>query len=356
MALREINYQGFRNLVDAQLEFVDDFNFIIGENGSGKTNLLEAIFYVSLGSSFRAKEERNLIRFDGQFLKIDAEADGKRAVIYLDKDNKKLMLQGNEIYRLSDFIGWLDVTVLSLEDIWIIRGSPAKRRYFLDWVIAKICPSYLSNSIEYRKILRQRNKVLQTANENGDVSLLEIFDEQLIKYGNEIYRERESNLPELKKVVAAFGANLGLNRLNLDYQSTCPNMELDQNILQEVLQREIAFGQTVVGPHRDDLMFSINGYPLKQYASEGEERAAAISLKLAEAEILYNKKADRPILLLDEVSAELDNNKREILLSLLKGQIFYASTQIPQITKAYQHRRYNVFTIKRGSIEVSRAN
>lgn len=356
MILKEINYQGFRNLVDARLEFIEDFNFIIGENASGKTNLLEAIFYAGLASSFRAREERNLIRFDDQFLKVGAEADGKKAVIYLDRDRKKLMLQGNEVHRLSNFIGWLDVTFLSTSDLWIIRGSPAKRRYFLDWLIAKISPAYLSYFTEYRKILKQRNKVLQLANGNGDIDLLEIFDEQLINYGNEIYKERENYLPELQQNAAAIGAEFGLNKLNLEYQSTCPGLRLDHALLEKVRQREIICGHTMVGPHRDDFLLLINGRPLKHYASEGEERAAAISLKLAEAEMLYSKKTNRPILLLDEVSAELDHNKKKTFLNLLKGQIFYASTQMPEFTEVCQRRRYNVFTIQRGNIEISRTN
>lgn len=355
MTLKKISYQGFRNLADAELEFADDFNFIIGENGTGKTNLLEAIFYAGFASSFRVKEDKNLIRSDGQFLRVDAEADGKKVIIYLDNNKKKLMLQGNEVHRLSDFVGWLGITILSIDDIWIIRGSPAKRRSFLDWVIAKISPIYLANLIEYRKILRQRNKTLQLANENGDTSLLDIFDEQLIETGNEIYKEREVNLSGLKKNIGATGANLGLKKLGFNYQSTCPDMRLNQNILEKVRQKEIVFGHTVVGPHRDDLLFSINGHPLKNFASEGEERAAAISLKLAESEVLYNKVAKRPILLLDEAGAELDQIKKEILLDLLKGQVFYASIQLPQFAQMRQ-KRYNIFSAKRGIFEVSKKN
>lgn len=353
MILKEISYQGFRNLSDARLEFMEDFNFIIGGNGSGKTNLLEAIFYVGLASSFRAKEERNLIRFDDEFLRVDAEANGKKAGVYLDRETKRLMLRGNEVRRLSKFIGWLDITFLSIEDIWLIRGAPVKRRYFLNWLIAKVSPTYLSHLIEYRRILKQRNKVLQLAQENGDVDLLEILDEQLIQHGNKIYVERKHNLPELQQQVATIGAEMGLDKLGFEYQSTCPDMKLDQNILNNVRDKEFNFGRTLVGPHRDDLLFLMNDRPLRYYASEGEERAAAISLKLAEAEILYSRKHERPILLLDEVGSELDQNRKQILLNLLKGQVFYASIQMPQFNKKGQSRQHNIFTMRRGTIEVS---
>ncbi|KPJ72218.1 hypothetical protein AMJ52_07025 [candidate division TA06 bacterium DG_78] len=356
MVLQEINYQGFRNLVDDQLKFVDDYNFIIGENGSGKTNLLEAIFYAGLASSFRAREERDLISFDNQFLKVDATANGKKAAIYLDRDRKKVTLQGNEVRRLSNFVGWLDVTFLSIEDIWIVRGAPAKRRYFLDWLIAKLSPTYLSHLVEYRKIVKQRNKVLQMINENGDDSLLEVYDEQFIKHGNELYRERRQKLPELQKHVSSIGARFGLCKLNIGYQSTCPHFRIDHSLLGKMRQKEIVCGTTLVGPHRDDILLSKEGRPLKNYASEGEERVVSIALKLAEAEMLYQKKTAWPILLLDEVGAELDYNKKEILLELMKGQIFYASTQMPEFTKIFQQKQFTVFTIKRGSIEVSRTN
>ena len=356
MILREIDFQGFRNLFDARLEFARDLNFIIGENGAGKTNLLEAIFYVSLGSSFRAEDECSLISFDRQFLRVGAEADGKKAAVYLDREKKKFMLANNEVPRLSDFIGWIDVTILSIEDIWIIRGAPAKRRYYLDWTLAKIAPVYVASLFEYRKILRQRNKLLQDLNENGDFDLLAIFDEQLIRYGNEIYEKREDVMPELKKYVTQAGAELGLNELGFRYECTCPDMRLNQSVLDRVREKEIAFGKTLVGPQRDDLFLFMDNRPLRAYASEGEERAAAISLKLAEAEMLHDKKKQRPILLLDEVGAELDRHKRETLLKLLKGQVFYASTQSPESLNTLGDRQCCMFGVKRGKIEVSRTN
>jgi DNA replication and repair protein RecF len=237
-----------------------------------------------------------------------------------------------------------------------VRGAPAKRRYFLNWLIAKLTPMYLSHLVEYRKIVRQRNKVLQTVNENGDDSLLEIFDEQLINYGNELYREREQKLPELQKHVSSIGARFGLSELNIEYQSTCPHFRIDHSLLNKMRQKEIICGTTLVGPHRDDILLLKQGRSFKNYASEGEERTVAIALKLAEAEMLYQKKTNRPILLLDEVGAELDYKRKKILLELMKGQIFYASTQMPEFSKIFQQKQFSVFTIERGSIEVSRTN
>ncbi|UCF70785.1 MAG: DNA replication and repair protein RecF [candidate division WOR-3 bacterium] len=353
MVLKQIKYQGFRNLVDAEIAFAEDLNYIIGDNGAGKTNLLEAIFYAGNASSFRENDDRSLVRFDAQFFRVEAQAEGdKNAAVYFDSERKKMILGGNRVSRISDFIGWLGVTIISIDDIWIVRGAPSKRRAFLDWMIAKISPAYAADLAEYRKIVRQRNRYLQSYNENGRERLFEVLDERLIEIGNEIYKKREAKLPELRRRFAEFGENFGTKKFDLDYQSDCANMRLDNDMLKRVRSREIALGQTVIGPHRDDLLFSIDGRSMQHYASEGEERAASISLKLAEAEILYHSRGNRPILLLDEVSAELDRQKREILLGLLKGQVFYASTQLPE-QKAETGKDCRTFHIEGGMIEIS---
>ena len=166
--------------------------------------------------------------------------------------------------RLSNYVGWLGITTLSLEDIWMVRGAPSRRRAFIDWTIAKTSTVYLNNLIEYRKILRQRNRILQNGGDNKNSDVLELFDEQLIKTGNEIYRERADFLPELREHVAAFGQELGLQKLTFGYRSSCPDMKLDHDVLKRTRSREFIVGHTLVGPHRDDLHFSINARPLKK--------------------------------------------------------------------------------------------
>lgn len=340
-------------MVDAEIEFSDDFNCIIGDNGAGKTNLLEAIFYAGNASSFREKEDRSLINIGAEFMRVEAQADNDRiASVYRDETRKKITLDGNNVPRISDFIGWLGVTIMSIDDIWIVRGAPAKRRHFLDWMIAKISPAYVAALVEYRKVVRQRNRFLQSLSENGSRKLIEVFDEQLINSGNDIYRRRAAKLPELRRRFAEFGASFALKELDMNYQSECSEMELTEKVLERVRPREIALGQTIVGPHRDDLLFSLGGHPMQHYASEGEERAASISLKLAEAEMLYGARGERPILLLDEVSAELDSTKRDMLLGLLRGQVFYASTRLldKELSTGKDERLFNM---KRGKVEIS---
>lgn len=356
MVLRDIEYHGFRNLIDNNITFEDNFNFITGDNASGKTNLLEAIFYGAFASSFRTGEEQNLIRFNENHLRVAVRSDEKTGMVFYNGE-KKMTLDGIAKTRLSDYVGWLVVTVLSLEDIWIIRSAPAKRRSFLDWLIAKFRPGYLFNLGEYRKVLKQRNKTLQLIRDGRNGELLEVYDEQLIRFGNEIYRERCRLMPELDRYLGRFGDALGLERLSLSYQSTCPERAITPDILARNRSHEIRWGETIAGPHRDDILFLIDRRPLKEFASEGEERSAVIALKLAEAEMLYDSTKSPPVLLLDEIAAELDRPKREILFSLARdlnasrnGQIFYASAQAAEFTG---DRRYRKFLVKRGAVEVS---
>lgn len=340
-------------MADAELQFAEDLNYITGDNGAGKTNLLEAIFYACNASSFRESDDQSLLRFGSQFFRIEARAaDDRNGAVYVDAQRKRMTLAGNNVPRMSDFIGWLGVVIMSIDDIWIVRGAPSKRRAFLDWTIAKISPAYAADLAEYRKVVRQRNRHLQTQAGDGAEELLEALDERLVHSGNEIYRKREAALPELKRRFAEFGADFGLRDLDLKYVSVCENMKMDCDMLRRVRPRELALGQTVIGPHRDDLLLSLGGRPMQHYASEGEERAASISLKLAEAEMLFRAKGDRPILLLDEVSAELDRKRREMLFGLLQGQVFYASTQPPDGMR-FGERSGRSMRIEKGTIEVS---
>jgi DNA replication and repair protein RecF len=286
-------------------------------------------------------------------LRVEAEADGDRSgAVYADADRKRVTLGGKSVSRLSSYIGWLSVTVMSIDDIWIVRGSPARRRAFLDWAIAKLSSTYAADLTEYRKVVFQRNRFLQIYRDNGSEKLLESYDERLIESGNEIYKKREAKLPEIRMRFAEFGQQFSTKGFDVNYQSSCAKMRLDAGLLRRVRPREIALGQTLAGPHRDDLVFLINGRPMRSYASEGEERAASIALKLAEAEMLFAARGERPILLLDEVGAELDLGKREILQGLLKGQVFYASTQMPASSPG-AGRRGRTFRIKDGAVEVS---
>lgn len=352
MVLRSIEYQGFRNLTDNQLEFSDTFNILVGDNGAGKTNLLEAIFYVAMGSSFRVRDERNLIRLNDHALRLSARSETKSAQIFFNGE-KRLMLQGHPVKNLNEFIGWLMVTILSLEDIWIIRGAPVKRRSFIDWLITKLHPLYLLTLNDYRRVLRQRNRLLQQARHENQPDFLDAYDEQLIQLGNELYEARRRYLPQLCQQTVRAADYLGLPGLQISYHCTCPGMRMTVEQLRRLRSDEIKLAETTIGPHRDDLRFFLADRPLHAFASEGEERTVAVALKMAEIEMLKSQIHASPIILMDEATAEFDAHRVALLFALLKGQIFYSSTRRPDFLPEGQCRE---FRVTGGKIEISGTN
>ncbi|MBN2620180.1 DNA replication/repair protein RecF [candidate division WOR-3 bacterium] len=350
MSLQALSIQGFRNLTDTSICFSEHFNFFAGNNGAGKTNLLEAIYVAGTASSFRARENRILIKNNEPYFRVEARTETTDASIYYDGTRKKLMRAGNEVKRLSEYVGWLGITMLSIEDLWIVRGAPAQRRSFFNWLIAKVSPRYLDDLLEYRKLVNQRNRVLQSIHNNGNQGVLDAYNERFITMSNRVYQERKRFIPLLQTCAIDISAQLGLNDFAIDYHSTCPDMNLDRVQVEQVYDREVLYGRTVIGPHRDDLRFSLEGQTFQQFASEGQERAAAISLKLAEATIIERHTDKRPILVLDEASGELDTLKRQHLLDLLDGQVFYASTQFPSHMPV-KDKNCAYYTVQGGIIE-----
>jgi len=352
MSLKTISVNSFRNLADTELHFSPHFNFFTGNNGAGKTNLLEAIYVAGTASSFRVRENRIMIRDDETHFRVEATTNKKNASIYCDGTRKKLTLQGNEVKRLSEYVGWLGITMLSIEDLWIIRGAPVQRRSFYDWLISKVSPRYVDDILEYKKLVSQRNRILQTIHSNGNQHVLEAYTERYISTGNRIYQERKRFLPILKSSLIDFGTKLGLKNFTIEYHSTCSDMEIDHDQVEQIYDREIQYGRTIIGPHRDDLHLFMEQHPFQHFASEGQERAAAISMKLAEASIICGQTGEHPIILMDEAIGELDMVKRKVLLELPQGQVFYASTQLPSpLQKKDKDIKY--FTVQGGTIEAS---
>uniref|UniRef100_A0A7V0Z7Z1 DNA replication and repair protein RecF n=1 Tax=candidate division WOR-3 bacterium TaxID=2052148 RepID=A0A7V0Z7Z1_UNCW3 len=347
MILQEIEFEGFRNLLDRRISFCGGLNIITGENGAGKTNLLEAIFFSAYGSSFRTNDDKNMVKFNNPYMKVTGVSNGVNASIFYN-GTKKFIINGNEKERLSDYAGWLPVVVMSLNDIWIIRGAPAKRRNFLDWLLIKSHPVYGANLSEYKKILRQRNLLLKQ--ENLDISLLDVYNEQFIQWANLIYAERKKILPVFKKMLELKGKEIGLGELSFEYISSCPDMELTFNDLKKMESLEFNRAETLLGPHRDDFTIQINGYPAKQFSSEGESRIIALLLKLIEGEIIRQKINQEPIFLLDEVTIELDRIHRKKFFGMIKGQIFYATVDGLDDINIQDKKK---FIIKRGTVAVS---
>ncbi|MEO0137115.1 MAG: DNA replication and repair protein RecF [candidate division WOR-3 bacterium] len=346
MILQELEYEGFRNLMDAKLSFCAGLNIITGDNGAGKTNLLEAIFFSAYGTSFRTHDDRNMVKFNAPFMRVTGFAPTTMATIFYN-GTKKLAINGNEKQRLSEYIGWLPCVVMSVNDIWIIRGAPVKRRNFLDWLLIKIHPVYGANLSEYRKILRQRNALLR---QNPSRDLLEIYNHQFVHWANLIYEERLSILPYLQEKIKTIGRMLGLDEISFEYFSSAPDLKITLDDLKKNESKDLERSETTIGPHRDDFIIKINGRSAQKYASQGECRLLAILLRLIECEIIKQKTNQEPVYLLDEVTGELDHAHRKKIFELIRGQIFFATVQDLDDLPFVERKK---IVLKRGAIAIS---
>lgn len=321
--LRRIGAEGFRNLKGVDIELDPVSNLIYGPNGAGKSNLLEAIYYLCYLRSYRNAIEEELIGFDRDGFSLEGVGADKTAVVRLKDGKKKVILNSVERRRYSDYAGWIDCVVLTLSDIWIVRGSPTRRREWLDILISRIRPDYYRELIEYRSILKQRNQLLLKGRMDGEI---EAWTDRLVAVGKRIYRLRHAIFPEIENIYQELSDDLRLESTITYQPSTEP--ESFRADLEASQPRESEIGQTTVGPHRDEIVIKKSGHNMKGYGSEGEQRLSGIILRIVEQELFKKKKKD-PILLLDEPFIEIDNNYRARVEELLKRshQLIIASTR-----------------------------
>jgi DNA replication and repair protein RecF len=339
MYLEEISLENFRNYHSKTLHFSTSGSFLCGENGSGKTNLLESIYLLAYGKSFRTSNAEELLMFSKQHFSVTGTFNGsmkKRIEFRFSGGERKIVVNGVEISSLRELIGNVALILLSLNDINLVMGNPALRRHYLDAVLALLHLDYLSDLLDYRRILRQRNKLLYLfkIGKRASVDGIEGWTEELVQVGSRIIEKRFSIMDEVDACTAHYYdlfASSG-DKLAITYR---PSMELNGSVaesfhagLKKCLRSEMERGITLVGPHRDDLHIVLNGVPARKFASEGEQRTGAISLKLAQAAFLKKRMKNDPILLVDEAVAELDRTRKGKVLQQVTeiGQCFIATT------------------------------
>jgi len=348
--LKTIQVAGFRNLEDQTLGFDPVANYLFGDNATGKTSLLEAIHYLAIGRSFRRAQDKEVLKFGAPVFRVQGEArTGNRlpesaksvesvddfrphqAEIRSDGVQKRLLLDSVEVDRLSSYLGWLPTVTMLLDDIRLIRGSPGERRSFLDLALSQVSRQYLLNLVEYRRILAQRNRLLM---QNPDAASLRTWDEQLVTSGAAIYQQRNRYLPELFRIAVESAQALFAGwQTEITYRaSVLQEGDVTANFhqaLERHRHRERELGATLAGPHRDDIIILKNGIELRKFGSEGEQRSASISLKLAEAHLIQDQRQEAPVFLLDEIASELDAERSRELFALLasRGQVFYAAAK-----------------------------
>lgn len=364
MLLTRIEASGFRNL-EGFAEFGSGLNIFYGDNAQGKTNWLEAIYILGNTKSFRTSQLRECIGFDHKQALLRGEtlrgSVTKQIQLLIAEDSKQLFINGKR-EALGRYIGNLDVFVFSLEEMDVIRGEPGQRRRFIDRGAVAVSPRFLNTLSRYNQVIKQKNRLLGEASKSENpgqfINQVEAWNEQLVEFGASIHDQRTSYVEQLNRVLdqndhgrAIFGAE----RINVRYRSQLEGKgdlsryaELFTERLALRLMAEIAAGHSLIGPHRDDLEILSDGREVARYGSAGQQRSALLLLDLAQVSIYNSVYEESPVLLIDDIDAELDRGRIEALLSELEG---HTQTVISTSRRAIANRyrdRASIYFVERG--------
>lgn len=358
MNIRSIELKNFRNYENLEISFDEGTNILFGDNAQGKTNILEAAYMSGTTKSHKGSRDREMIRFGEEeaHLKTVVVRGGREYQIdmHLKKNRAKgIAIDKIPIKKASELFGILNIVFFSPEDLNIIKNGPAERRRFVDLELCQLNKLYVYNLVQYNKTVIQRNKLLKDIDHNASLKeTLPMWNEQLLKYGTELIIMRSKFIKELNPLIAEIHAGLsgGKETLSIAYE---PNVspenfreQLAKNQFQEIRQR-----QTLTGPHRDDLNFIVNGTDIRRFGSQGQQRTAALSLKLAEIELVKKIVKDYPVLLLDDVLSELDSKRQEHLLSEITHiQTLITCTGLDEFVNS-KFRMDKIFKIVEGTVE-----
>lgn len=339
MYLEAINVQHFRNYENTSIELSESINVFIGENAQGKTNLLEAIFVLAMAKSHRTPLVKELIQWGQEYAKIEGRIQKKSGTVPLELtiSHKGKKAKSNHIERkkLSQYIGLCNVVLFAPEDLRIVKDSPSHRRRFIDMEIGQIQPVYMHELSEFQKFLQQRNALLKKLSHEAKPSttVLDILTEQMTELAANITYRRFHFIRLLREWAKPIHESIsnGREALNIHYVSSADEvlegLELSrikrgyEKAFESNQKKEIYRGTTLIGPHRDDLQFIVNGKNIQTFGSQGQQRTTALSLKLAEIELIHNEVGEYPILLLDDVLSELDDRRQTQLLSTFKERV-----------------------------------
>jgi DNA replication and repair protein RecF len=350
MYIEQIELKDYRNYERLSVEFENKVNVILGENAQGKTNVMESIYVLAMAKSHRTSNDKDLIRWDQDYAKIEGRIQKQHSSLPLQliisKKGKKAKCNHIEQQKLSQYVGNMNVVMFAPEDLNLVKGSPQVRRRFIDMEIGQVSPIYLHDMSQYQKILQQRNhflKMMQIKKQN-DQTMLEILTEQFIEMSVKIVMRRFEFLRMLQEWAKPIhnGISRGLETLEIAYKPSVDVLE-DQDLskmkasyeekFSKVRMREIERGTTLFGPHRDDLLFFVNGRDVQTFGSQGQQRTTALSVKLAEIELIHSEIREYPILLLDDVLSELDDYRQSHLLNTIQGRVqtFVTTTNVDGI-------------------------
>lgn len=336
MIIKSIELENFRNYSALELSFDKGTNILYGDNAQGKTNILEAIYVSATTKSHKGSKDRDIVRFEEEEAHIrtyiDVDMLERRVDMHLRKNKSKgIAIDGQKIKKASDLLGLLNVVFFSPEDLSIIKSGPSERRRFVDMELCQLDQFYLYNLNHYNKIVNQRNKLLKDLYMNPSLKeTLNIWDSQLVSFGSKIIERRILFVEQLNEIIGNIHKTLSGEKeeLVIKYEPDIPlnEKDIESHNLQSIVDgfesklnankdRDIKLKMTSAGPHRDDFSFIVNGIDIRRFGSQGQQRTAALSLKLSEIELVKKITNDTPVLLLDDVLSELDSSRQNYLLN-----------------------------------------
>lgn len=365
MILKKIHLGDFRNYESLDLEFHPKLNVFIGRNAQGKTNLLESIYFLALAKSHRTSKDKELIRFK----QAEAFVNGSIATSYSDlplsisvsAKGKRAKVNHMEVSRLSQYIGHLNVVLFAPEDLNLVKGSPQVRRKFINMECGQISKVYLNMLSGYQKVLSQKNNYLKQR--NVDQVMIDVLNTQLAEYASLIILKRQHFIDTIEKYARRIHGDIsnGNETLSVVYKPNIKFESMDEasleseikDLLDATLEKEVERGQSLVGPHRDDISFYINDFDVQTYGSQGQQRTTALSVKLAELELIKEEIGEYPVLLLDDVLSELDETRQSHLLTSIRNRVqtFVTTTSISDINHTIMDEMQS-FSIDDGKVKV----
>lgn len=351
MFINSLFLKNFRNYNEQYLEFDKNINIFHGNNGQGKTNILEAIYILSTSKSHRGANDDNIIKFDQEeaYIKTAYTKNSNSYTIdinFLRKRNKNIRLNGLKINKISEIVGNLNVVMFSPDDINFIKQGPTYRRKILDILICQLKPIYLYNLSYYKKLISHRNILLKENN----VELIKIYDEKISEYAIKIEKERKTFVEKINFYIEKTYRKISNTNSSLKviYTSSLPDNKEDYiKLLSSNLQKDLKYKSTTNGPHREDLIFLLDNKDILDFGSQGQVRSLVLCFKLTELDIIKDYINEYPILLLDDVLSELDHIRREQLFLYIKNiQTFITTTDIDII----KEKSYKSFKIENGNV------
>ncbi|MGP3778252.1 DNA replication/repair protein RecF [Halanaerobium saccharolyticum] len=370
MYLERVLCRNFRNFEELMIDLNPNLNIFLGANGQGKTNFLESIYLMATANSHRSSITSEMINWDQEKALVQLllrRREGKiKLAMRLEKSGRQVEINDNPLDKVKELLGYLNAVLFSPEDLKLVKEGPSHRREFIDLEISQVSRYYNHLLNKYDHLLKQRNNLLKSIRDgkSTDREMLSVWDEQLAAVGSKIILKRIEVVDKLKILARLSQRKIteGRENLELEYDISLNNFskKLGEAELREVFidaliskrDQEISRGYTVVGPHRDDLILKVNDMDLRKYGSQGQQRTAALSLKLAELEFMKSETGEYPVLLLDDVFSELDGLRRKALINIIadKIQTIITATDGENLS-GIKNNSYNVYQVKKGRIK-----